>query len=70
MLMTFFKMCLLWKTSEHLSFVNFNSGNILQKKNLSLNLTYWLNMDSLAQATIFQCLHCPAMGSEIQQQLT
>lgn len=68
--MTFFKMCLLWKTSEHLSFVNFNSGNILQKKNLSLNLTYWLNMDSLAQATIFQCLHCPAMGSEIQQQLT
>lgn len=62
MLMMFFKMPLLWKTSEHWLFVNFNSGNIPQKKNLSLNLMYWLNMDILAQATAFQCLHCPAVG--------
>lgn len=54
-------MSLLWKSSEHLSFVNFNSGNIFQKKNLNLNLIYWLNMDSLAQVTVFQCL-CALLG--------
>lgn len=54
-------MSLLWKSSEHLSFVNFNSGNILQKKNWNLNLIYWLNMDSLAQVTVFQYL-CALLG--------
>lgn len=54
-------MSLLWKSSEHLSFVNFNSGNIFQKKNSNLNLIYWLNMDSLAQVTVFQCL-CALLG--------
>lgn len=59
--MTFLNMSLLWKTSGHLSFVNFNSGNILQKKNSNLNLMYWLNMDSLAQVTLFQYL-CALLG--------
>lgn len=54
-------MSLLWKSSAHLSFVNFNSGNTLQKKNSDLNLMYWLNMDSLAQVTVFQYL-CALLG--------
>lgn len=54
-------MPLLWKTSEHLSFVNFNSGNIPQKKNSNLSLMYWLNMDPLAQVTVFQYL-CALLG--------
>lgn len=56
-------MSLLWKTSKHRSFGNFNSGIIqLKKKNSSLNLIHWLNMDSLVQDTVLRCSFYPSKG--------